>query len=162
VDQLLDRYLHQFDGAPVDREDGMACERAAMVYRRSGPVGFGCRACQRLGVWMSRLLVGRARELSLLSRSGHAAAVGEGSVVLVAGEAGIGKTRLLSAAYAEFTTFTRVVWGRCDEGGVLLRSGRGCKCCGHWVGRTSRCSHPKHRCRPRLSGHYPRLEVAER
>ena len=61
--------------------------------------------------------VGRERELATMVERLQAAGRGEGAVVLVAGEPGIGKTRLVE----EFTLAARghgaaVVWGRCYEG----------------------------------------------
>jgi predicted ATPase len=60
--------------------------------------------------------VGRARELSLLRESFDRARVGELELVLVAGEPGVGKTRLAFelARYAHEQGAT-VLYGRCDE-----------------------------------------------
>jgi DNA-binding SARP family transcriptional activator/tetratricopeptide (TPR) repeat protein len=62
-------------------------------------------------------LVGRAHELVLLSAAVESAAAGTAAVVVVEGEPGIGKTRLLEeigvrAGQRE----ALVVWGRCAEG----------------------------------------------
>jgi predicted ATPase/DNA-binding CsgD family transcriptional regulator len=64
----------------------------------------------------SEALVGRRDELDRLERALHAAAAGNGATVLVAGEAGIGKTRLASelAARAGDAGF-RVLLGRCID-----------------------------------------------
>ncbi|MGH2587003.1 MAG: ATP-binding protein, partial [Dehalococcoidia bacterium] len=61
--------------------------------------------------------VGRARELSDLGAGLDAACRGEGAVLLLAGEPGIGKTRLPEelAARAQERGL-RVLWGRCYEG----------------------------------------------
>jgi predicted ATPase len=83
------------------------------AYRDLGPIaldGFAkpVRACQVLGVGTveSRFeaqhknltpLVGREEELELLMRRWRQAASGEGRVVLISGEAGIGKSRLTAA-----------------------------------------------------------------
>ena len=61
--------------------------------------------------------VGRERELESLLERLHGAQRGEGAVVMLAGEPGIGKTRLCE----ELTLLARgrgvtVVWGRCYEG----------------------------------------------
>lgn len=70
----------------------------------------------RLGVPHASPLVGREHELQLLRDGLKAAASGERSVVLVTGEAGLGKTRLTSAFAAEAADAgTVVLYGRCDE-----------------------------------------------
>ena len=63
-------------------------------------------------------LVGRERELQALRSALETAHTGTGSVVLLAGEAGAGKTRVVQ----EFASVARaqgvsVLWGRCPEGG---------------------------------------------
>ena len=61
-------------------------------------------------------LVGREQPLAhLRSRLGSALA-GDGAVVLVTGDPGIGKTRLVEAAAAELGESVSVAWGRCQEG----------------------------------------------
>jgi len=63
-------------------------------------------------------LVGRERELGQLVASLEAAARGEGGSYVVAGEAGIGKTRVADAlSDAAAARGTRVAWGRCWEAG---------------------------------------------
>ena len=63
-------------------------------------------------------LVGRDAELAALAASLDAARAGAGSLVLVSGEPGIGKTALVEAL-AELAAAAGVptVWGRCWEGG---------------------------------------------
>ena len=60
--------------------------------------------------------VGREKELAALRGAADAAISGRGSIAAVAGEAGIGKTRIASevAAYADLRG-ARVVWGRCVD-----------------------------------------------
>jgi len=61
--------------------------------------------------------VGRAGELAALTADLDAAVGGHGGVVLVAGEAGIGKTRLVEELAARAIVRGAVVlWGRCWEG----------------------------------------------
>jgi predicted ATPase len=47
------------------------------------------------------MLLGRDQELAVLDEACRAAAAGQGAVVVVTGEPGIGKTALLTAAAAE-------------------------------------------------------------
>ena len=61
----------------------------------------------------SRLLVGRTREQAILRQCREAALAGQGSLLLVAGEAGIGKTTLVEQLSREAETGDMtVVWGR--------------------------------------------------
>lgn len=66
----------------------------------------------------ARPLVGRERELAVLGEVLEAATSGAGRVLLLAGDPGIGKTRLLEelAARAQRAGAT-VLWGRSHEGG---------------------------------------------
>ena len=72
-------------------------------------------AVERLGMTE---LVERANELGILGDATRRAAGGEGSVVLLSGEAGIGKSALLAHAFAggasNDTCDTCVLWGACD------------------------------------------------
>ena len=66
---------------------------------------------------MTTPFVGRAGELAALTADLDAAVGGHGGVVLVAGEPGIGKTRLAEELAARATARGAVVlWGRCWEG----------------------------------------------
>jgi class 3 adenylate cyclase/DNA-binding CsgD family transcriptional regulator len=61
--------------------------------------------------------VGRTGELALLAERLAAAVAGQGSVVLLLGEPGIGKTRLLEELAATARTQgVPLLWGRCYEG----------------------------------------------
>lgn len=62
----------------------------------------------------SRPFVGRTRELATLLAHVTASAAGDGRVVLVTGEPGIGKTRLVEEALAAVPS-ARVCWGRCYD-----------------------------------------------
>jgi DNA-binding CsgD family transcriptional regulator len=62
-------------------------------------------------------LVGREQELAALSAGLDAAMAGHGGVALLAGEPGIGKTRLAEELATEARSRgARVLWGRCYEG----------------------------------------------
>jgi DNA-binding CsgD family transcriptional regulator/tetratricopeptide (TPR) repeat protein len=63
---------------------------------------------------VSPLLVGRDRELARLRAAAARTAAGEPGVVLVGGEAGVGKSRLLETAFGEATD-VRVLTGGCVE-----------------------------------------------
>jgi len=60
--------------------------------------------------------VGRQGEAALLARHHAAATDGSGRIVLVTGEAGIGKTRIVEEVLGAPGT-AGVAWGRCHEGG---------------------------------------------
>jgi predicted ATPase len=62
--------------------------------------------------------VGRTAELASLHNGLEAARAGHGRLVIVSGEAGIGKTRLADT-FADLArdASARVVWGRCWEAG---------------------------------------------
>jgi predicted ATPase len=63
-------------------------------------------------------LVGRDAEVEAITRRVVAAGAGRGGMVLVAGEPGIGKTRLAQeAAELALQLGMRSVWGRCRETG---------------------------------------------
>ncbi len=64
-------------------------------------------------------LPGRDREWSILDDS-LVKAMGRVEVVMVEGEAGIGKTRLLEAWSASLASSTTVLWGTCDPIGAAL------------------------------------------
>lgn len=64
---------------------------------------------------MDRRLVERDRELVDLTHLVRQAATGAGHVVLVSGEAGIGKSRLVEAMRARMPANGRMLVGRCDD-----------------------------------------------
>jgi predicted ATPase len=65
-------------------------------------------------------LLERAAELDALDAAHDAARRSGGRLVLVAGEAGVGKTALLRHFCVERATGARILWGDCD--GLLTRS----------------------------------------
>ncbi|HKQ42753.1 MAG TPA: AAA family ATPase, partial [Pseudonocardia sp.] len=60
-------------------------------------------------------LLEREAELAALAQLFASAADGRGGVALVSGEAGIGKTTLVSTALAALPARTRVLRGACDD-----------------------------------------------
>src|SRR5262249_58841207 len=73
--------------------------------------GHGCRM-ERPSPFST--FIGRNPELATLAASLREAESGRGGLVLVAGPAGMGKTRLLEEACARAPT-ARTLWGRCIE-----------------------------------------------
>ena len=63
---------------------------------------------------MARRLLERDQELAALMDAAQDAAAGTGSVVLLHGEAGIGKTTLVSAIRSQLPDGTRMLVGSCD------------------------------------------------
>lgn len=64
------------------------------------------------------LLVGRAIEMTQASAALADACAGQGGVVLLTGEPGIGKTRMAEElAWLANQMQAQVLWGRCYEGG---------------------------------------------
>ena len=61
--------------------------------------------------------VGRMAELALLHDGLEATRTGQGRLVIVSGEAGIGKSRLADTFADQARETSRVVWGRCWEAG---------------------------------------------
>jgi DNA-binding NarL/FixJ family response regulator len=63
-----------------------------------------------------QLLVGRADELAQLNEAAEQARQGHGSIVLLCGEAGVGKSSLAAEAAAGFD---RVLWGSASDGSTV-------------------------------------------
>lgn len=59
-------------------------------------------------------LLERDEDLAVLDAAARRAADGVGSVVVVSGEAGIGKTALIARAFTDAPRSVRVLWGMCD------------------------------------------------
>ena len=64
---------------------------------------------------MSASLLERTAQLALLESAPAAAAEGRGGVVLVAGEAGIGKSTLIRSFTGQVGRRARVLLGACDD-----------------------------------------------
>jgi DNA-binding SARP family transcriptional activator/tetratricopeptide (TPR) repeat protein len=84
---------------------------------RQGRLGAGpCRLPPVAALAASGFFVGRAEEVDRLMRAWKGAAAGARRAVLVAGEPGVGKTRLVAeAARVAHADGALVLWGRCDE-----------------------------------------------
>ena len=106
--------------APEDRPQSAADAAASLQAMASASSG-AAEPQRDVGDALDRLTVGaflgRERETKDLRTAVDEAVAGRGRVSVVAGEAGIGKTRLSSeaAAYAELRG-AHVLWGRCYEG----------------------------------------------
>src|SRR5215217_1612035 len=103
---------HRLDGAGGPDRPGLRLTTAS-----PGPAG---RLQRRARVWFNRCtmtagLLERDAELRRLRVTLRGAAKGRGSVVLVSGEAGIGKTSLVRAFAREAAGRARVLAGACDD-----------------------------------------------
>jgi DNA-binding winged helix-turn-helix (wHTH) protein/tetratricopeptide (TPR) repeat protein len=81
---------------------------------RPEPTARSHRVPERLAQAAAADFVGRAKELDRLAELLERAAAGDGAFVVIAGEGGIGKTRLL-AELASRSHDLVVLYGRCDE-----------------------------------------------
>jgi len=87
-----------------------------------------------------RPLIGRARELAELDQLAREAVEGRGGIVLVSGEAGVGKTALVDAALAAATPLV----ARAAASPVATRrSGRSRPCFGRCAGRPRMPDRPR-------------------
>ena len=96
----------------TNRAEAAFCDACGTPLR--SPVADSVRARATTG--SGEVFVGRERELAALGTALDQALAGEGQIVMLAGEPGIGKTRTAQvlARYAEHRD-VRVLWGRCYE-----------------------------------------------
>ena len=108
---------------PAEKDGFRACPRrpaghptsvgASRLELYAGPMPFGAAPWQ-----VAATLVGREEELDELRRGLTEVTEGRGGLLLLAGEAGIGKTRLVEALVELAARFgLDCEWGRCWEGG---------------------------------------------
>jgi predicted ATPase len=64
---------------------------------------------------MARPILERESEIAVLAAVAEEAKTGDGSIVLIAGEAGIGKSTLIDALPAVLPATTRLLVGYCDD-----------------------------------------------
>ena len=119
VPEALDRVvLSLLAKRPEGRPDGAAEAREALVAALAEPAAEeeDEREANPLEALAGGVFVGRERELEQLREAVDAAVAGRGSLQLLVGEPGIGKTRAAEelATYAQVNG-ARVYWGRCRE-----------------------------------------------
>ncbi len=101
------RALQQLEGAILNHDPALD-----LVTEAAGPEP------SRPGRQAAGIFVGRDAELSLLDGALDDAVAGRGRLVLLAGEAGIGKSRLADELASRAKALgVRVLWGRCWEAG---------------------------------------------
>jgi DNA-binding SARP family transcriptional activator len=117
------RRLGALLGEQLGVDPGLEVQRleAAILAHDVSLLSVGGTVTVRTGLGSAAPCLGRDREIALLLAHLDEAAAGRGRVVLLAGEAGIGKTRLLGEldALAE-ARGARVLSGRCVEGAGAL------------------------------------------
>lgn len=100
----------------LDAATAAALERAARKPRRREPSRQVADGIPAMAAGFMPKLAGRAREQALLRAKLDGAQAGSGGLVLLAGEPGIGKTRLLDELAADAgRRGIQVCWGRCWE-----------------------------------------------
>jgi predicted ATPase len=111
-----DRGGHHFEAVGELALKGIGQPVAACTIRIDAPSGSGPPLPTALAATPGELVVGRSTELAVLGAAFKAACAGERRGVFVAGEPGVGKTRLVAAlarrAHAEGAL---VLFGRCEE-----------------------------------------------
>ena len=89
----------------------------SQVTEPTEAVGAAASRGQRRVAQDRPVFVGRADELAALHEGLEAIGQGRGRLVLVSGEAGIGKSRLADTFAEQARESARVIWGRCWEAG---------------------------------------------
>src|SRR5690242_15278480 len=84
-------------------------------------------------------LLEREHPLDVLIERARRAGTGQGSVVLVAGDAGIGKTVLLRAFVGHVREQAQPLWGMCDSLSTPVRSAHCATSCGSSPAGSRRC-----------------------
>ncbi|MFL5868960.1 MAG: ATP-binding protein [Thermoleophilaceae bacterium] len=120
--ELVDRGQHDLRGIPGEWQlfalTGPGLEVGGPVAADPAKVSAAEPSPQARDGRPTASLLGRDRELGELRRALSQAERGHGSLFLVSGEPGVGKTRLADeVAAAALERGGQVVWGRCWEGG---------------------------------------------
>jgi hypothetical protein len=127
-----DRRLHKFEiGGRVEELAGNCRPRPSGWVLRRGP-GRRDTAAEMGGRVSSPTLVGRVEELRVLEAARVRAAAGEPAVVLLGGEAGVGKSRLLAelAARCSINRTPMLIGGCLPVGGDELPTLQSWRRCG--------------------------------
>lgn len=113
LDALVTRLLAK---APADRPQSAAEVREALEGMAAAAAGRDAPAAPAPERRAAGRFVGREREIAELRAAFDSALAGNGRLTMLAGDAGIGKTRLAEelAAYAGLRG-AQVLWGRCHE-----------------------------------------------
>jgi tetratricopeptide (TPR) repeat protein/tRNA A-37 threonylcarbamoyl transferase component Bud32 len=114
---LNDLILRLLAKDPRQRPDDAAGVASALDALGTGGDGYAEIGSEALRALARGFYVGRGREVDAICRAVDRALAGEGGVVFVTGDAGMGKTRLAehAADYARLRD-ANVLWGRCYEG----------------------------------------------
>lgn len=105
--RVRERLVEDLGVSPVEETE--ALHTAILLGRIDTPGGAERRAAR------SRRVVGRDRELAALDRALASAVAGQSNLVVVEGEAGIGKTALVDEWTERVSARALVLAGRCDE-----------------------------------------------
>jgi class 3 adenylate cyclase/tetratricopeptide (TPR) repeat protein len=115
-DLVADVLSDDVDLVEVGTRDLKGLQRGETIYALGHPQLPAVAPLPPAPTPASDLFVGRSRELEELTGALASATVGRGRVVLVGGEPGVGKTRLLEElAIVADDHNAQVLWGRCHE-----------------------------------------------